>query len=81
MEAKYQEITLGEASCTKIKQLYYPDTSWQASHKLVAIKFSHLKMIMKKFYTDKTTIEILQELQRYSHKDIDDVLRETMDDK
>lgn len=70
MDAKYPEINLGSTICTKLKQIYFPDEYWAKCYKHVAQKFSELKRIMNKFYTEKTELEILRELQRYSEADI-----------
>lgn len=67
-------MTLGETACEKLKTTYFNDDPWQECYKLVAQKFTLLKDIMRKFYADKTYIEILIALQKYSCDDIADVL-------
>jgi DNA topoisomerase IB len=73
MEAKYSEITLGSTICEKLKAIYHSDDSWIDCHNQVAAKFSNLKRIMRKFYTDKDDLDILKELIRYENKDIEDI--------
>ena len=68
------EITLGEPVCDKLKIIYFPDTTWQACYKDVAKRFSELNIKMSKFYPDKSSVDILQELTRFSVNDIKDVL-------
>jgi hypothetical protein len=63
-------VTLGETVCEKLRIIYHTDQPWPECYKHVAQKFSALKQIMRKFYSEKTEIEILIELQRYSHQDI-----------
>jgi len=70
VEAKYPEITLGESICEKLKIIFFPDKRWQQCYKDVAIKFTALKEIAKKFYTDKDILAILIELNKYSTQDI-----------
>lgn len=71
-EAKLHEIILGETVCEKLKALYFEKTPWQDCYKAVARKFSELKVIARKFYVDKTELEMLKELSRYTAKDIED---------
>ena len=72
MEAKYPEITLGENICIKLKEIYFKDIPWVECYREVAKKLSELKVIGKKFYVDKNIIEVLTELNKYSHQDIID---------
>jgi hypothetical protein len=72
MEAKYQEIVLGERVCEKLKDIYFKDIPWVECHKQVADKLTHLKRIAKRFYVDKDRVEILKELVKYSEQDIVD---------
>lgn len=72
MEAKYPTITLSELPVEKIKTIYFPDQPWADCYKEVAQKFTALKQIMRKFYTDKEEIEMLRELATYSKEDIQD---------
>jgi hypothetical protein len=71
-EAKFEEITLGEAVCITLRNIYHTDTPWPACYQQVADKFTELKKIMRKFYADKSDLEILKELVRYSQDDIKD---------
>ena len=54
--------------------MYFNDNSWFECHSKVSLKFTELKRIMRKFYTDKCDEDILKELLRYSPSDIGDVL-------
>lgn len=67
-----QIINLGDPICRRLKQIYYPDKPWVECYKDVSIKFSQLKKIAKRFYTDKTDKDILIELAKYSNNDIKD---------
>ena len=75
MDAKYPEITLGETVTGMIRNVYHHDDEWPACYKQVADKFTELKKIMRKFYTDKSDLEILKELIRYSQDDIKDAFQ------
>lgn len=77
MEAKYAEINLGATVCEKIKEIYFKDQAWIGCYKNIVLKFTQLKEIMRKFYTDKTDKEILQELIKYNNKDIEDIFCST----
>lgn len=73
---KYQpepEINLGALVCDMLKSVYFKNIPWIDCYKLVAAKFTELKVIMRKFYPDKTIIEILQEVSKYSTQDIKDI--------
>jgi len=70
MEAKFQEITLGETVCAKLKIMYFKDTHWSKCVDDVAKKFTQLKAIARKFYIDKSELEMLKEISRYSKEDI-----------
>jgi hypothetical protein len=74
MEAKLPEITLGETICEKLKNIYFHDESWISCYKKVAYKFSELKKIAKRFYSDKSNIEVLREICKFSENDIKDIL-------
>lgn len=68
------EINLGAIVCKKIKSIYFADKEWVDCHRLVAQKFSEFKKKMRAFYTDKTEIELLDEIRKYSDDDIRDAL-------
>jgi predicted nuclease of restriction endonuclease-like RecB superfamily len=63
-------VNLGANVCNSLKQIYFPDQPWQACYRDVAQKFTCLKQIMRKFYSDKSEIDMLKELQRYSPEDL-----------
>lgn len=63
----------GETLCEMLKVIYFKDIHWSDCYKLVAKKFTDLKQIAKKFYTDKDDLAILRELNKYSTKDIQDM--------
>jgi hypothetical protein len=73
MEAKFPEITLGQKICEKLKAIYFSDIPCAECHKDVSVKFSDLKQRMRKFYTDKTDLDILRELIRYGTTDIEEI--------
>jgi hypothetical protein len=73
-EPKYPEITLGEMVCEKLKAIYHTDDPWQKCYMQVAQRFTDLKRIARKFYCDKDELEMLQELVRYSEKDIQEMI-------
>lgn len=70
--AKLREITVGEMICEKLYSLYFSTTPWAVCYALVAKKFSALKIIARKFYSDKSEIDMLIELNKYSIDDIAD---------
>jgi hypothetical protein len=70
MEAKYQEITLGESVCIKLRDIYFRDMPWVECHNQVADKFTALKAIILKFYADKSRLDAMKELIQYSDQDI-----------
>ncbi len=70
MEAKLQEITLSSGICERIRQIYHPNEQWGECHGNISKRLNQLKAIMRKFYCDKTDLEILRELCRYSTNDI-----------
>jgi hypothetical protein len=72
MEAKRREIVLGATVCQKIKDVYFSDKKWPECHGQISVKYSALKRIAEKFYADKDSMEIVQELVKYSDTDIRD---------
>lgn len=68
-----REVDLGAMICTLIKQIYYADTPWPTCCMAVSDKLSAFINIMRKFYPDKTRMEILVEAQGYNANDIRDV--------
>lgn len=77
MEAKVHEITLGETVCDRLKIIYFDKRPWPECYKDVARKFSELKVIMRKFYVDKTEIEMLRELTRFTYQDLKDAFEDS----
>lgn len=77
MEAKYPMITLSELIVEKIKTIYFPDMPWPECYKDVARHFSTLKGILRKFFVDKSDIEILKAISKFTYDDIKDAM-ETM---
>lgn len=73
MEATYSEIVIGETVCKKLKDLYFNDKEWVDCYNQVAQKFTELKRILRKFYTDKIDVDIFRELIKYSSDDINEV--------
>lgn len=73
MEAKYEEITLGEPICIKIKQIYFSDVPWHKCYRQVADKFTVFKRILRKFYSIINNVELLKKTLQFSEKDIMDV--------
>lgn len=64
------EINLGASICSQLKILYFPDVQWVKCYNDVAKKLTHLKKISEKLYADKTKIDVLKELNKYSANDI-----------
>lgn len=67
-------INLGAMICEKLKVIYHNDKKWNECYKDVGDKFTNLKVIAKKFYQDKSEIEILIEMGKFSHSDVIDAL-------
>jgi hypothetical protein len=72
MDAKFQEIILGEMVCEKLKIIYHSDISWVQAVNLVAAKFSSLKTISRTFYVGMSEVEMLNTISKYSNGDIMD---------
>lgn len=72
MDAIREEIELGARICSRLKNIYFKDTAWINCYKLIASKFTFLKNKARKFYPDKTSIEIIQELLKYKDQDLMD---------
>lgn len=66
------EIILGTPICEKLKVIYFSDIPWVNCYRDVAAKFIALKAIARRFYVDKTNVEVLNELIKYSDQDIYD---------
>ena len=67
------EINLGAMVCDQLKIIYFRNEKWIDCHARVTEKFTALKKIMRKFYPEKTTSEILREVGKYSREDIADI--------
>lgn len=63
-------VTLGETVCAKLRDIYFANIPWIDCHTDVAARFTHLKIIARNFYTDKSEHEMLIELNKYSQQDI-----------
>jgi len=73
MEAKYEEITLGEPICIKIKQMYFSEIPWPKCYREVAEKLTLLKKILRKFYNTIDNVEVLKKAIKFTEEDIKDV--------
>jgi hypothetical protein len=60
--------------CKKLRDIYYPDKKWAECYGEVAMKFSLIKKIAKKFYSHMNDREILSELNKYSNCDIEEAI-------
>ena len=78
MNEKYTEFTelvaLSEPICIKIKQLYFPDTSWFECYRKVAAKFTEVKRKARKCLPQMNEKEMLKELRNFSTTDIEDMM-------
>lgn len=66
-------VNLGATVCDQLKTIFYPHIPWVTAVNFVAAMFTQLKIKMRAFYPDKTDIEILQEVCKYSSNDIKDI--------
>lgn len=72
IEPRYPEINLGATICEKLKVIYFSETPWPQCYKDVAKKFTELKIIMRKFYADRSELYMLKELAQYSSQDLEE---------
>jgi hypothetical protein len=75
MEAKYSQITIGEALAIKIKEYYFNEVPWSP---LLAFKIggihNQLKKACSRFYPEKDILGVLWVLASYSKADMDEAL-------
>jgi hypothetical protein len=69
-ESHLVEINLGAIVCAKLKTIYFYEIEWIDCYKLVSAKFVDLLQIAKKFYADKSKIDTIKEIVKYSNNDI-----------
>jgi hypothetical protein len=67
-------IILGGRICLKLKHYYFRHLEWVQCYKDVANLFTRLKCEAKKFYSDKTELELMTILCSFSEQDIRDGL-------
>lgn len=67
-------VAFSEPICIKIKQLYFPDTTWFECYRRVATKFTDVKRKARKMLVGKTEEEMLKELRNFSTTDIEDMM-------
>jgi len=67
-----EAIELGARVCKRLKVIYFSEKAWVDCHEEVALKFTALKQIAKKFYGDKEELEVLRELAKYTDDGIKD---------
>ena len=72
MEATNQEITLAEPVCVKLKHIYFDGMNWIECYRNVASRLTQLKSIVSRLYPDKTRVQVLQEIIKYTNDDIID---------
>jgi hypothetical protein len=68
-----EEIALGARVCEKLKDIYFSDKEWPECHNQIVEKFGEIKKRMRKFYTDKSDLDILRELIKYDTLDIEEI--------
>lgn len=59
--------------CVKLKDIYFRDVPWAVCYRDVAAKLSQLKTVLKNFYAEKTTVEVMKELLLYNNQGIIEV--------
>lgn len=69
-----QMVNLGALPCSILKNIYFADEHWSQCATKVSEKFSKLKSIARKFYSDKTEFEMIMELSKYSEHDIKEMM-------
>ncbi len=70
------QIEMGSRPCHQIKNMYYPETPWIDCYKLVAIKFSELKNILRKRAASMNDAQLLEALGTFSQLDIQETFDE-----
>ena len=71
-----QEIILGANVCERLKNIYFKEMNWIDCYRNIAVKFSFLKSISKRFDIDKSNLQVLNELIKYSNQDILDAFEQ-----
>jgi len=74
MEARYPEITAGEALAKRIKEFYFADKPWPEVYMQIARIMSRLKPMAAKYMPDKDQIGQIHWLCRMSKQDMDEAL-------
>jgi hypothetical protein len=60
--------------CEKLRIIYAKDIPWVKCSRYIGRQMYALKIRAMKFYADKTEIEVLQELSKYSTDDIKEMM-------
>lgn len=83
MDEKYperaREIMLGEPICLRLKMIYYSTVPWIKCYRHVGDIYAQLKKKARIYHHDKSEIEFLGELIRYTDQDIKDALELNME--
>ena len=72
MEPKTTEVDLGTIICKNLKEIYFSEKKWPECYMQIAQKFTKLKRIMRKFYSDDKEIDVLRRLRSFSEADIEE---------
>lgn len=77
MNEKYtkfnEQVVLGEQVCIKLKQIYWPDKTWDESYRDVAGKLTLLKQKARLLLKHMDEVEMLKTLRGFGHDDIKEV--------
>jgi len=73
-QSAYDEITLGENVCEKIKDIYYPNEDWSKVLNEVAKKYYKLKILIQVSMKQQNEIEVLKLINYMDDNDIRDYL-------
>lgn len=76
MEAKYEEITVGETVCKRLKAIWHEPAKWEDCYQQVGTRLATLKFILRKFYCTESNVEVLQKAIKYTDQDIMDVFEQ-----
>ncbi len=74
MEAKYPEITIGEAICDRLRHIYHNGTPWADCHADITRMFHAICSTAARFYADRSKADALKELLLYNDTDIMEIL-------
>ncbi len=68
-------VNIGTQICERLKQIYFSDKPWAASHARISKGFSLLKQKARIYYPEMSELEMLKQISKYCDREIKELMQ------